>query len=235
MRFLAVLGALAAVAAASPSLSAPSSTSSTAAGASATAASPQTAGATTAPKEKLEVRRATFAGGCFWCMETAFEGRPGIVAVISGFSGGSEQNPTYQQVSAGLTHHMESVEVVYHPGEISYERLLEIYWHNIDPTQGDGQFCDRGAQYRSAIFVRTDEERKLAERSKAALEKSKVLDRPIVTRILPFTGFWPAEEYHQDYYRKNPDDYHRYREGCGRDRRLHELWGDGAGAGQVVH
>ena len=185
--------------------------------------------------EKPEVKHATFAGGCFWCMETAFEGRPGIVAVISGFSGGKEANPTYGEVSAGRTGHMESVEVVYHPREISYERLLEIYWHNIDPTQGDGQFCDHGAQYRSAIFVRDAEERKLAERSKSAITNSKALRAPIVTRILPFTGFWPAEEYHQDYYRKNPDDYHRYREGCGRDRRLQELWGADAGAKPAVH
>jgi peptide-methionine (S)-S-oxide reductase len=188
-----------------------------------------------AAAEKTQVRHATFAGGCFWCMETAFEGRPGIVAVISGFSGGKEPNPTYDQVSAGLTGHMESVEVVYHPSEISYERLLEIYWHNIDPTQGNGQFCDHGSQYRSAIFVRDAEERKLAERSKTALTNLKALHAPIVTRILPFTGFWAAEEHHQDYYRKNPDDYHRYREGCGRDRRLQELWGAEAGAKPAVH
>ncbi|HET9940246.1 MAG TPA: peptide-methionine (S)-S-oxide reductase MsrA [Candidatus Eisenbacteria bacterium] len=184
---------------------------------------------------KPEVKHATFAGGCFWCMETAYEGRPGVVAVISGFAGGKEANPTYDEVSAGRTGHMESVEVVYHPSEISYERLLEIYWHNIDPTQGDGQFCDRGAQYRSAIFVRDDNERKQAERSKSAIEKAKTLHAPIVTRILPFTGFWPAEEYHQDYFRKNPDDYHRYREGCGRDRRLRDLWGAKAGEDPAVH
>lgn len=216
MRILAALLALAILAAPCSVLSAPSTPAPAAA-------------------EKPEVRRATFAGGCFWCMETAFEGRPGIVAVISGFSGGKELNPTYGEVSAGRTGHMESVEVVYHPSEISYERLLEIYWHNIDPTQGDGQFCDHGAQYRSAIFVRDAEERKLAERSKTAITNSKALDAPIVTRILPFTGFWPADEHHQDYYRKNPDDYHRYREGCGRDRRLQELWGAEAGAKPAVH
>jgi peptide-methionine (S)-S-oxide reductase len=212
MRFLAAILALAVLAAPCPVRSAPST-----------------------PDPKPEVRRATFAGGCFWCMETAFEGRPGIVAVISGFSGGKEPHPTYDEVSAGRTGHMESVEVVYHPGEISYDRLLEIYWHNIDPTQGDGQFCDRGAQYRSAIFVRDANDRKLAERSKSSIEKTKALRAPIVTRILPFTGFWPAEEYHQDYFRKNPDDYHRYREGCGRDRRLNELWGAKAGEDPAVH
>jgi peptide-methionine (S)-S-oxide reductase len=216
MRILAALLALAVLAAPCSVRSAPSASAAVPAG-------------------KPEVKHATFAGGCFWCMETAFEGRPGIVAVISGFSGGKESNPTYGEVSAGRTGHMESVEVVYHPSEISYERLLEIYWHNIDPTQGDGQFCDHGAQYRSAIFVRDAGERSLAERSKSAITNSKALHVPIVTRILPFTGFWPAEEYHQDYYRKNPDDYHRYREGCGRDRRLQELWGAEAGAKPAVH
>jgi peptide-methionine (S)-S-oxide reductase len=216
MRILAALLALAVLAAPCSVRSAPSASAAVPAG-------------------KPEVKHATFAGGCFWCMETAFEGRPGIVAVISGFSGGKESNPTYGEVSAGRTGHMESVEVVYHPSEISYERLLEIYWHNIDPTQGDGQFCDHGAQYRSAIFVRDAGERSLAERSKSAITNSKALHAPIVTRILPFTGFWPAEEYHQDYYRKNPDDYHRYREGCGRDRRLQELWGAEAGAKPAVH
>lgn len=216
MRILAVLLTLAILATPCPVLSSPSTPAA-------------------APAGKTEVKHATFAGGCFWCMETAFEGRPGIVATISGFSGGKEPKPTYGEVSAGRTGHMESVEVVYHPSEISYERLLEIYWHNIDPTQGDGQFCDHGAQYRSAIFVRDAEERTLAERSKTALTKAKTLHAPIVTRILPFTGFWPAEEYHQDYYRKNPDDYHRYREGCGRDRRLEQLWGAEAGAEPAVH
>jgi methionine-S-sulfoxide reductase len=180
MRFLAAFLALAVLAAPCPVRSAPS-----------TPAASSSA--------KPEVRHATFAGGCFWCMETAYEGRPGVVAVISGFAGGKEANPTYDEVSAGRTGHMESVEVVYHPSEISYERLLEIYWHNIDPTQGDGQFCDRGAQYRSAIFVRDDDERRQAERSKSAIGKTKTLRAPIVTRILAFTGFWPAEEYHQDY------------------------------------
>ena len=215
MRFLAAFLALLVLAAPCPVRSAPSTPA--------------------ASSTKPEVKHATFAGGCFWCMETAYEGRPGVVAVISGFAGGKEANPTYDEVSAGRTGHMESVEVVYHPSEISYERLLEIYWHNIDPTQGDGQFCDRGAQYRSAIFVRDADERKQAERSKSAIEKVKTLRAPVVTRILPFTGFWPAEEYHQDYFRKNPDDYHRYREGCGRDRRLHELWGAKAGEDPAVH
>jgi peptide-methionine (S)-S-oxide reductase len=168
---------------------------------------------------------ATFAGGCFWCMETAFEGMPGIISVTSGFSGGIEKNPTYEQVSAGLTGHMESVQVSYDPKRITYRKLLEIYWHNIDPTQGDGQFCDHGKQYRSAIFYRSGEEHRLALESEKIAKAEIRVKMPFVTQILPFKAFYPAEEYHQDYYRKNPANYHAYREGCGRDRRLHDLWG----------
>jgi peptide-methionine (S)-S-oxide reductase len=168
---------------------------------------------------------ATFAGGCFWCMEAAFEALPGVFSVTSGFSGGPEKNPTYNQVSAGLTGHRESIQVVYDPKKITYAKLLDVYWHNIDPTQDDGQFCDRGKQYRSAIFFRGATQRRSAEASKRAIETSKRLKRPIVTPILPFTAFWPAEEYHQDYYKKNPEHYHAYRTGCGRDRRLLEVWG----------
>jgi peptide-methionine (S)-S-oxide reductase len=168
---------------------------------------------------------ATFAGGCFWCMETAFEGMPGVLSVTSGFSGGPEKNPTYKDVSAGRTHHMESVQVEYDPERTSYAKLLTIYWHNIDPTQGDGQFCDHGAQYRSAVFYRSPEERRLAQISERAAAAEIRVKKPFVTQIVPFTAFWPAEEYHQDYYRKNPADYHAYRTGCGRDRRLKEIWG----------
>lgn len=168
---------------------------------------------------------ATFAGGCFWCMETAFEGMPGVLSVTSGFSGGPEKNPTYKEVSAGRTHHMESVQVEYDPRRISYAQLMKIYWHNIDPTQGDGQFCDHGAQYRSAVFYRTAEEHRLAQLSERAAAAEIRIKKPFVTQIVPFTAFWPAEEYHQDYYKKNPADYHAYRTGCGRDRRLKELWG----------
>lgn len=168
---------------------------------------------------------ATFAGGCFWCMETAFEGLPGVLSVTSGFSGGPEKNPTYKEVSAGKTHHMESVQVEYDPRRISYARLLTIYWHNIDPTQGDGQFCDHGAQYRSAVFYRTPEEHRLAQISERAAAAEIRVKKAFVTQIIPFAAFWPAEEYHQDYYKKNPADYHAYRSGCGRDRRLKEIWG----------
>jgi peptide-methionine (S)-S-oxide reductase len=168
---------------------------------------------------------ATFAGGCFWCMETAYEGIPGVISVTSGFSGGNEKNPTYEQVSAGRTGHMESVQVAYDPKRITYRKLLEIYWHNIDPTQGDGQFCDHGKQYRSAIFYRTGEERRLALESEGIAKTEIRVKKAFVTQILPFKTFYPAEEYHQDYYKKNPANYHAYREGCGRDNRLRDLWG----------
>lgn len=158
-------------------------------------------------------------------METAFEGMPGVISVISGYAGGAEKNPTYEQVSAGKTGHRESVQVEYDPRRTSYAKLLAIYWHNIDPTQGDGQFCDRGNQYRSAIWYRTAEERRLAEASERTAEAEIRVKKPFVTQIIPFTSFWPAEEYHQDYYRKNPEDYHAYRKGCGRDKRLLEIWG----------
>jgi peptide-methionine (S)-S-oxide reductase len=168
---------------------------------------------------------ATFAGGCFWCMETAFEGMPGVISVTSGFSGGDEKNPTYEQVSAGRTGHMESVQVIYDPKRISYRKLLEIYWHNIDPTQGNGQFCDHGKQYRSAIFYGSGEERRLALESENIAKKEIRVKKPFVTQIVAFTSFWLAEEYHQDYYKKNPANYHAYRTACGRDNRLRELWG----------
>jgi peptide-methionine (S)-S-oxide reductase len=169
--------------------------------------------------------KATFAGGCFWCVETAFEGKPGVISVTSGYSGGDEFNPTYEQVSAGRTGHYESVQVVFDPGKTSYSKLLDTFWHNIDPTQDDGQFCDHGRQYRSAIFAMGETQRRLAEDSKARLAASGRLKRPIVTPVLRFSSFWPAEAYHQDYYRKNPVHYQTYRLGCGRDRRLREIWG----------
>ncbi|HEY6553358.1 MAG TPA: peptide-methionine (S)-S-oxide reductase MsrA [Vicinamibacteria bacterium] len=173
--------------------------------------------------------KAVFAGGCFWCAETAFEGLPGVKSVVSGFAGGSELNPTYEQVSSGRTGHAESVEITFDPAVITYAKLLDVFWHNIDPTQARGQFCDHGEQYRSAIFYANDGQRRAALESRRGLEASKVLKAPIVTQIAPFTRFWPAEEYHQDYYKKNPVHYQAYRLGCGRDRRLRELWGAKAG------
>ena len=172
---------------------------------------------------------AVFAGGCFWCEETAFEGVPGVVAAISGYTGGQVPNPTYEQVSSGVTGHAESVQVIYDPSKITYERLLDIFWHNVDPFQANGQFCDHGNQYRSAIFYKDEAQRKAAEASKARLEEEPRFKGKIVTQIVPASTFYQAEEYHQDFYKKNPVRYHSYRTGCGRDARLKEIWGEAAG------
>lgn len=179
------------------------------------------------PVRNVEV--ATFAGGCFWCMEHPFDELPGVVSVTSGYTGGTKKNPTYEEVSAGGTGHAESVQVVYDPAKISYQKLLERYWHNIDPTVKDRQFCDTGHQYRSAIFYHNEEQHRLALQSKQQLEKTKPFKGPILTEIVPATQFYPAEEYHQHYYKKNPIRYRFYRTRCGRDARLKELWGDLAG------
>ena len=172
---------------------------------------------------------AVFAGGCFWCEETAFEGVPGVFAVTSGYIGGEVDNPTYEQVSAGGTGHAEAVEVVYDPSRITYEKLLDIFWRNVDPFQKDAQFCDHGSQYRSAIFYRGDEQKKAAFASLRRLEEQPRFKGKIVTEIVPATKFYPAEEYHQDYYKKNPVHYKMYRLGCGRDARLKAIWGEPAG------
>jgi len=172
---------------------------------------------------------ATFAGGCFWCMEAPFDKLPGVVSVTAGYTGGQVKNPTYEQVSAGTTGHAESVRIVYDLQKIGYKQLLDIFWHNIDPTVKNRQFCDVGNQYRSAIFYHTDEQYRLAEESKKELEDNKPFKGPIVTDIVPASEFYPAEEYHQHYYKKNPLRYRYYRYGCGRDQRLKELWGDLAG------
>jgi len=175
------------------------------------------------------LERATFAGGCFWCMEAPFDKLPGVVSVTAGYTGGQLKNPTYKEVSEGNTGHAEAVQIVYDPLKISYERLLAVFWHNIDPTVTNRQFCDVGDQYRSAIFYHTESQRQLAEQSKASLEKRKPFKEKIVTEIVPAGEFYPAEEYHQHYYRKNPIQYDYYRSGCSRDRQLRELWGDEAG------
>jgi peptide-methionine (S)-S-oxide reductase len=175
------------------------------------------------------LEKAVFAGGCFWCMESPFDQLSGVVSVTPGYTGGQTKNPTYTEVSAGGTGHAEAVQVVYDPARISYQALLAVFWHNIDPTVSDRQFCDVGHQYRAAIFYRGEEQRASAQRSKAALEKSKPFREPVVTEMLPATEFYPAEEYHQHYYKKNPLRYRYYRSGCGRDKRLKELWGSGAG------
>ena len=173
--------------------------------------------------------KATFAGGCFWCMEAPFDVLPGVISTTSGYIGGTKKNPTYQEVSSGRTGHTEAVQVLYDPKTISYEKLLDVYWRNIDPTVKDQQFCDVGTQYRTGIFTHDDAQKKAAEASKVALQKSKPFKGDIVTEITVAPEFYPAEEYHQDYYKKNPTRYSFYRAGCGRDARLKTLWGAEAG------
>jgi peptide-methionine (S)-S-oxide reductase len=175
------------------------------------------------------LEKATFAGGCFWCMEHPFDELPGVLSVTAGYTGGQKKYPTYQEVSAGGTGHAEAVQIVYDPSKIMYGKLLDVYWRNIDPTTKDRQFCDTGNQYRSAIFYHTEEQHRAALLSKEALEKAKPFKEPVVTGIVPAGEFYPAEEYHQHYYKKNPIRYHYYRNGCGRDQRLKELWGNAAG------
>ena len=179
------------------------------------------------PATPAKTVRAVFAGGCFWCMEAPFDTLPGVVSSTSGYSGGKAKNPTYDQVSSGSTGHAEAVQILYDPTKITYAQLLDVFWRNVDPLDKGGQFCDRGSQYRSAIFYGTDEERQEAEASKARVEKR--LGKPVATEIVAAGVFYPAEEYHQDFYRKNPARYNQYRTGCGRDRRLKQIWGDEAG------
>ena len=182
------------------------------------------------PARAGDLAKATFAGGCFWCMEPPFDALDGVVSTTSGYIGGQEEKPTYEQVSSGATGHAEAVEVVYDPSKVSYERLLEVYWRNVDPTMRDRQFCDVGRQYRTAIFVHDDAQKRAAEDSKRALEEAGALKgAEIVTEIVAAGTFWPAEDSHQDYYVKNPVKYKFYRNGCGRDQRLRELWGAKAG------
>ncbi len=173
--------------------------------------------------------KATFAGGCFWCMEPPFDKLPGVVSVTSGYIGGHTGNPTYEQVSAGGTGHAEAVQIIFDPARTSYAKLLDTFWHNIDPTVKDRQFCDVGSQYRSGIFYHSQEQQRAALQSKANLERSKPFRESIVTEITHAGVFYAAEEYHQKYYKKNPLRYKYYRNGCGRDRRLKELWGGSAG------
>jgi peptide-methionine (S)-S-oxide reductase len=173
--------------------------------------------------EKYET--ATFAGGCFWCMEPPFDKIQGVISTTSGYTGGSTVNPTYEQVSSGTTGHAETLQVLFDPAKVSYRKLLDVYWHNIDPLAKDRQFCDVGNQYRSAIFYHNEEQKKLAEESKKELESSGRFKQPIATEIVQATAFYPAEDYHQEYYKKNPVRYKFYRFSCGRDQRLKELWG----------
>jgi peptide-methionine (S)-S-oxide reductase len=168
---------------------------------------------------------ATFAGGCFWCMEPPFESLPGVISTQVGYTGGHTKNPTYEEVSAGTTGHAESVQIVYDPTKITYAQLLDVFWHNIDPLTPNAQFCDHGNQYRTAIFYHDEAQRQQAEASKHVLEQTGRFDRPIVTEIVAATQFYPAEEDHQKYHQKNPVLYNYYRWRCGRDRRLAEVWG----------
>jgi len=177
-----------------------------------------------AGKGDARTETAVFAGGCFWCMEQPFDEVEGVLETLVGYTGGTTADPTYEQVSAGGTGHAEAVRVTFDPARVGYERLLEVYWRNIDPTVRDRQFCDTGKQYRTAIFVNGEAQRQAAERSKAALEASGRFPGGIKTEIVPAGPFYPAEEYHQDYARKNPDRYQGYRQACRRDQRLQQLW-----------
>jgi peptide-methionine (S)-S-oxide reductase len=181
----------------------------------------------TRPDESAPKSVATFAGGCFWCMEPPFDKLEGVISTTAGYTGGHEDNPQYKEVSSGKTGHAEAIQVVYDPEKITYAQLLEVFWRNIDPTTPDRQFCDYGKQYRTAIFYHDAEQKRLAEKTKAELRESKRLGQPIVTEIVPLEEFYVAEDYHQDFYKKNPTHYKSYRRGCGRDDRLKELWGDG--------
>lgn len=180
---------------------------------------------TATPVEARNLATATFAGGCFWCMEAPFDELAGVISTTSGYTGGFKKNPNYEEVSSGVTGHAESILVLYDSTLISYAQLLEVFWHNIDPLAENRQFCDAGSQYRSAIFYHNETQRGLAEASKQKLQESGRFKQRIVTEIVPASVFYVAEEYHQDFYKKNPIRYKSYRAGCGRDRRLGELWG----------
>lgn len=178
------------------------------------------------PDAKMTLQKATFAGGCFWCMETPFKHLKGVTQVISGYTGGTQKNPTYEEVCSGATGHTEAVEVTYDPSQISYAQLLEIFWRNIDPTQIDGQFADIGRQYRTVVFYHNEEQKRLAEQSKADLVASKKFVKPIVTTVESASFFYPAEDYHQNYANKNPLRYKAYRAGSGREGFIKRHWGN---------
>jgi peptide methionine sulfoxide reductase msrA/msrB len=186
----------------------------------------QTGTVETRVNEKVDAATATFAGGCFWCVEADFEKVNGVVEVISGYAGGHHEDPTYKQVSSGQTGHVEAAQVVYDPTEVTYEELLDVFWKHVDPTDPDGQFADQGSQYRTVIFYQNDEQKHLAEKSKEQLSMSGRFDKPIVTQIVGLNKFYEAEEYHQDYYKKNPIRYKSYRYWSGRDKFLKRVWGD---------
>ncbi len=192
-----------------------------------------TASLSGAAEDGLEV--ATFAGGCFWCVEADFDAVPGVVRTISGYTGGTLADPTYKRVSAGGTGHREAVQIFYDPKQVGYATLLEIFWRSVDPTDAGGQFCDRGQSYETAIFANSLEQKQQAEASKGELQRSDVLNRPVITPIEVAGPFYPAEDYHQDYYKKNPLRYNFYRYRCGRDARIEALWGEDAFRGIAGH
>ena len=171
-----------------------------------------------------EQRTAVFAGGCFWCMEPPFDKVAGVIRTVSGYAGGKKQNPTYREVASGQTDHLEALQVTYDPEKVSYKELLEVFWVNVDPLDGGGQFCDRGHSYLTAIFYSSEAEETLVRSSREQV--GRILKQSIATELIPFTQFWPAEDYHQDYYKKNPTRYKFYRWNCGRDRRLKLLWNE---------
>ncbi len=177
------------------------------------------------PADAQDNAKAIFAGGCFWCMEKPFDDLPGVISTTSGYTGGTKENPTYEEVSSGKTGHAESVQVIYDPEQVSYEQLLDVYWRNVDPVDGGGQFCDRGTQYRPSIFYTSEAQKAAAEQSKQALETSQKFSKPIQATIASASEFYPAEDYHQNYYQTNSNWYHFYRYTCGRDQRLEKLWG----------
>ena len=176
-------------------------------------------------QDEPELARATFAGGCFWCMEPPYDKLDGVKSTTSGYIGGHVDNPTYEQVSSGTTGHTEAVQIVYDPAKVSYEKLLEVFWRNVDPTDAAGQFCDRGSQYRTGIFTYSEDQQTLAEASKKQINASGVLSKVVVTQITEAPEFYRAEEYHQDYYQRNAVRYKLYRRSCGRDKVLDRLWG----------
>jgi peptide methionine sulfoxide reductase msrA/msrB len=194
------------------------------------AATNQPSGKVTEMKDNQgNLMRATFAGGCFWCTEADFEKTDGVVEVVSGYTGGDTDNPTYEEVSSGRSRHLEAVQVLYDPTKTSYKELLDVFWRHVDPTDPGGQFVDRGAQYRTAVFYHDAEQKRLAEDSRDALDRSGRFKKPVVTEILPLTAFFRAEDYHQDYYKKEALDYGRYRRGSGRDQFIKQAWGQEAG------
>jgi len=180
----------------------------------------------TNPAMAQETETATFAGGCFWCMEHPFDELDGVISTTSGYTGGHKNHPSYAEVSSGTTGHAEAIEIRYNPKRVTYQKLLDVYWRNSDPTTPNRQFCDVGTQYRPAIFYHSEAQKQAAEASKQELMQHKSFDRPIITEITAAGPFWPAEEYHQNYYLKNPIRYKFYRYNCGRDQRLQQLWGE---------